>query len=218
MDDRMTVTTSVELGDLAKALATAQQEIKDAVRDASNPHFRSHFASLASVRAAVLPALTRHGLAVSQLPLVTAEGAGAVTMLLHGSGQWLRCDLVLPVGKRDPQACGSAISYARRYALGAIACVATDDDDDGEVAMGRNAERQGRGNDPPVAAVDTTPLFRAIETAKTADDLVRVADQIRGSQDRITRQEYAALRDSYQARLRTIAQTQGVSLTEGATQ
>ena len=38
-------------------------------------------------------------------------------------------DLILPMKKKDPQAAGSAITYARRYALQAIAGIPSEDDD-----------------------------------------------------------------------------------------
>jgi hypothetical protein len=50
---------------------------------------------------------------------------------------------VMPVAKQnDPQAMGSAMTYARRYALGSILNLNIDDDDDGEKAMGRQIPKK----------------------------------------------------------------------------
>ena len=51
------------------------------------------------------------------------------TTLLHSSGEWIASKLSIGLTKQDPQAIGSAISYARRYSLSAILGVSAEDDD-----------------------------------------------------------------------------------------
>ena len=129
--------TSAEIGELAKALAAAQGEMTAASKDATNPHFKSRYATLASVWDAIRGPLSRNGLSVSQVLETPETGPGVVvrTLLLHTSGQWIGSRYVMPIpDKLTPQAVGSAITYARRYALSAIAGVAPDDDDDGNAA------------------------------------------------------------------------------------
>lgn len=127
---------SPTLGALAKALAAAQAELEDAKKDGFNPHFRNRYATLSSIRAAVTPVLSKHGLSIAQMNEPHGvEGVCVVTMLLHESGEWLKSRLYVPVSKKDAQGFGSAISYARRYAQGAIVNIATDDDDDAEAAV-----------------------------------------------------------------------------------
>lgn len=132
---------SEQINEIAKALAMAQSEMKPAVKNKKNPFFKSSYADLESVCAACLPILSKHGIAVTQ---TTAHfesnniSVSLVTTLMHSSGQWF--DSIYPVHptKNDPQSLGSAIKYARRYALSGIACV-SEGDDDGEVAMDRDA-------------------------------------------------------------------------------
>lgn len=129
--------TSSEIGELAKALAAAQGEMTAAAKDASNPHFKSRYATLASVWDAIRGPLSRNGLSVSQVLETPDAGPGVIvrTMLLHSSGQWIASRYVMPIpDKLTPQAVGSAITYARRYALSAIVGIAPDDDDDGNAA------------------------------------------------------------------------------------
>lgn len=142
MDD-MQMDHSAELGALAKALASAQHRLSDAKKDSSNPAFKgSRYASLASVRAAVTPILTECGFALVQTFEPHGDaGVCVVTTLLHESGQWIRSRLFLPVGKKDAQGFGSAISYGRRYSLAAIAGIAADDDDDAQAAVGKTEPR-----------------------------------------------------------------------------
>lgn len=125
---------SEQIEALATALAIAQGEMSKAKKDSTNPHFKSRYADLASVSDACLPALNKHGIAVAQFPRLTSVGDEAwvvdvETMLLHESGQFLSDAVSVPVTKVDAQGVGSAITYARRYSLGAMCGVAPEDDD-----------------------------------------------------------------------------------------
>lgn len=124
---------SPELDKIAPALVTAMRCVKGAVRDSLNPHFKSRYADLESVREACWDALVSNEIAVVQLPgYEDTEAGGRVlldTMLLHSSGQWIRATAKAPIGKPDAQGVGSALTYLRRYALaGAAGVVQTDDD------------------------------------------------------------------------------------------
>lgn len=127
---------SETIGALMAALAKAQAELKNPSFDSVNPHFKSKFASLAHVRDVVTPALSKHGLAVTQLTGNDSEGRACVeTVLGHSSGEWISSTLTVPVAKADAHGAGSAITYARRYALMAIVGVVGDEDDDANQAV-----------------------------------------------------------------------------------
>ena len=121
--------TSEQINEIAGALAKAQGEIDNAAKDAKNPHFKTSYADLASVRDAVREPLSKHGIAVVQGVRSSTDGVEVETMLVHSTGQFFAETLMIPVGKRDAQSIGSAISYGRRYSLMAILGVAADDDD-----------------------------------------------------------------------------------------
>lgn len=147
--------TSSEIGELAKALAAAQGEMTAASKDATNPHFKSRYATLASVWDAIRGPLSRNGLSVSQVLETPENGPGVIvrTLLIHSSGQWISSRYVMPIAdKLTPQAVGSAITYARRYALSAIVGIAPDDDDDGNAASVAPAKQA-----PPPTAPKTEP-------------------------------------------------------------
>ena len=120
---------SDQINELAKALASAQAEIGTASKDRENPHFRSRYATLASVQDACRSALSRHGLSVVQLPGGEGQRVEMTTVLMHSSGQWISCSGSYTAVKNDPQAVGSCITYARRQQLAAVVGVAPDDDD-----------------------------------------------------------------------------------------
>lgn len=111
------------------ALAAAQAEMGPALKDSTNPAFRSKYADLASVMAACLPALNKHGIAVIQPPTDDEYGRYVKTILVHESGETLECRVPLIIGKNDMQGYGSAVTYARRYGLMSMAGIAPEDDD-----------------------------------------------------------------------------------------
>lgn len=119
---------------LAGALAKAQAEMGKALKHNTNPAFRSKYADLGSVMDACLPALNKHGIAVVQPTIDDAEGRYVETVLLHESGETLRCRVPLIVQKNDMQGYGSAVTYARRYGLMCMAGIAPEDDDGNDAA------------------------------------------------------------------------------------
>jgi hypothetical protein len=146
-------TQSDNIADLAIALSKAQAENGTVHKDAKNPFFKSNYASLAQVWETVRPALTANGLSVVQLPSQDATGYYVESMLIHSSGQWIKCRTYMKPVKDDPQGIGSLISYARRYALQSLVMVCSDDlDDDGEMAMGRSSVAPARTIPPKVIA------------------------------------------------------------------
>ena len=134
---------SEQLDKLAVALAKAQAEMGGAVKESNNPFFKSKYADLTSVWKACKDALHSNGFSVVQSPTSSPEGRiGVSTMLLHSSGQFISGEYTLGVKKQsDPQADGSSITYARRYALAAFVGVCPVDDD-GESAMMRTSSKK----------------------------------------------------------------------------
>lgn len=120
---------SDDISALAEALSKAQGAILDASKGSENPYFKSKYADLASVRSVIREPLASNGLSIVQLPRTIDGGAIVRTVLMHSSGQFIANELFMPAGKADPHGLGSAITYARRYSLMAILCLATEDDD-----------------------------------------------------------------------------------------
>ena len=130
---------SESIKELATALCLAQAEMGGAVKDSKNPFFKSAYADLTSVIKVVKEPFANHGLSFIQLPTSNDSFVGVTTMLMHKSGEWLQSEYMLPMTKRDPQAAGSAITYARRYALQSLAGIPAVDDD-GESSMLRTTQ------------------------------------------------------------------------------
>jgi ERF superfamily protein len=120
---------SAEFATILGALALAQKTITGAAKDKNNPHFGQAYADLGSIWEACRDALTSNDIAVVQLPSVANGKVSVITVLGHKSGQWISSTLDMTPQQNTPQAVGSAITYARKYALAAMAGVAPEDDD-----------------------------------------------------------------------------------------
>ena len=118
---------------LAKALIDFHGRVHKISKDAKNPFFKSNYASLSNIQDAISKPLSESGLAYSQMP---SGVNGLCTILIHAeSGEYLMDTFIMPVSKpNDPQAVGSAITYAKRYALAGVLGLNIDDDDDGNKA------------------------------------------------------------------------------------
>jgi hypothetical protein len=129
---------SESIGALAAALSKAQADITGALKDSSNPFFKSKYADLASCWDACRKQLAANNLAVIQTVYVHWDSGQTMlaTTLAHSSGEWIRSELPVLTKDMSPQAQGSSITYARRYALAAIVGLAQIDDD-AEAAQGR---------------------------------------------------------------------------------
>lgn len=118
---------SEKIIELTKGLFKFHALVGKIAKDASNPFFKSNYASLSHILEEISEPLQQSGLVITQWP----NGTKLTTMLIHAeSGEFFQSDYEMPVAKQnDPQALGSAISYARRYAVTSILSLNIDDDD-----------------------------------------------------------------------------------------
>lgn len=121
--------TSPSVTEIAKALGQFQYSIGSISKDATNPFFKSKYATLEHIITSTKDALAKNKLTYSQFP----DGEGLTTILMHESGEWIKATMTVHMGAK-PQDQGSALTYARRYALSAVLGIATDEDDDGNAA------------------------------------------------------------------------------------
>ena len=151
--------SSGELNALAESLAKAQGVMVPAKKGAVNPFFKSKYADLASVWDVCRGPLSENGLSVVQTILVQSSFPPAPdhtilqTILLHISGQWIESNYPVNPVKDDPQGIGSALTYARRYALMAMIGIAPEDDD------GESAVRRAPKDSPPEKKAATSSVL-----------------------------------------------------------
>lgn len=161
---------------LPKALVAAQRVIGGAAKGAVNPFFRSKYADLGAVMEACKEALNSNGVAVLQPVGRDANGQYVETILLHESGEWMsdkmtirfpdrmvspdtkKSETFTPYLAPDPQAQGSAITYARRYALQSLLFIPAEDDDGNKASA--------RATPPPTPAPQAKPVAAPVATPK----------------------------------------------------
>lgn len=142
---------------LAAAFIAAKRAFGPALKDKTNPAFRSKYADLGACLDAVEDALLINGIALIQETSLDDTGVTVETLFLHESGEERRCGkLHVPASKQDPQGYGSALTYARRYSL-ITACGIAPEDDDGNAASRKQ---------PDVAAI-----LKAISNSVSVDVL-----------------------------------------------
>ena len=138
--------TSETKAELFKAFANFKKKLKQPLKDANNPFFKSKYVPLENVVQVVDEAMIDTGLSYTQGITDLEEGYLRVdTIVLHESGEYMviKGSKVKPV-KNDPQSAGSAITYARRYSLSTSFGIASDPDDDGN-----GASQQSKNNQQP---------------------------------------------------------------------
>ena len=135
---------SEKIDKITTALIAAQKNIETVIKNkiVKAGVYDFAYADLTAVIAAIKGPLNDAGIAIVQA-INAAEGdevALVETQLIHESGQWIGSKTpILCAKKNDPQAFGSGVSYAKRYALTALLGLPTEDDD-GKAASKKSVE------------------------------------------------------------------------------
>lgn len=128
--------TSEKIEEISQAMVEMQSQMGIARKGSVNPYFKSKYADLPSVWQAIREPLHENGLCVVQNATTEEKGVAVTTTIFHKSGQWIEFGpLTIPLAKMDAHACGSAISYAKRYGLAAALGIVAEEDDDGNRAV-----------------------------------------------------------------------------------
>ena len=150
---------SENIAALAKALNAVHKNVTPIAKDRTNSHFGNSYATLDSMMESVRPILAGEGLSIVQGgagPVSNVDGqivgVSVETMLLHVSGEYVSSIIVLPLDKPSAQAVGSAVTYGRRYGVGALLALTTEEDDDGHVATANAANATPKAAPRPAAA------------------------------------------------------------------
>ena len=112
----------------------AQQAMGKAIKNSTNPHFRSSYADLGNVYDACLKPFNDNGFTVTQPSGRDEYGDFVSTNITHITGMAFQSKVYLVIEKQTMQGLGSAITYARRYGLLQMAGIAPEDDDGNEAS------------------------------------------------------------------------------------
>lgn len=172
---------------LLAAVVKMQATLRPPRKGSVNNHRGYRYADLADIWEACREPLAEADLALLQVTGWGPRGLELVTTLAHTSGQWVRCRMpVLSVA--DPQAMGSALTYARKYSLMTIVGLAPDDDDDGEAARPKSAQRvtprppsAQRQHQRKDAPLQTAPAARQEPQEAPVEDLAKWQDRLQAA-------------------------------------
>lgn len=153
---------SESIGELAKALAKFQASVKQPLKDANNPFFKSKYVPLENVVESITESAGALGLSFIQYPVNADNRVGVITILMHESGEWIETEPIYATpAKQDPQATGSAITYLKRYSLSAVFGITSDEDDDGNSNAQPNNQNNYRQQQPPKQQVNNSNISDA---------------------------------------------------------
>jgi hypothetical protein len=175
----MNMRTSEATDLLDAALAKAQAELTNPVKEATNPHFRSRYATLDAGLNIVRECLSKNGISFTQPTRVEDSILILETRLAH-EGQWIVSEYPVCTFPVKHQEMGSALTYARRYSLFSLVGIAGEEDDDANAAASPTGAPR-RVPTPPKPPSDTFDveasqlardmLLSAIEMAESVSDL-----------------------------------------------
>ena len=200
--------TSEAINEISAALAKAQAEIANPAKESVNPHFRNHYADLSSGINAIRSALSSNGIAFTQLTRLAGDVLMVDTRLSHISGQWIESEFPACRFPAKPQEVGSALTYARRYALFAIIGIAGEDDD-GEAGSKTETPAPRKVAPPPPpkpVANDTTlessqsardAMLDELTAIMTDDELAAWFARSKPAIDKLLEADKQIIRDAY---------------------
>ena len=157
---------SEEISALAAALSKAQSSIEDATKGTENDYFKSKYADLSAGRDTIRKPLAENELSIAQFPTTAPNGVSVETVLMHSSGQYMSASVWVPISKMDAHGIGSGITYARRYGLMSLLCLAADDDDGNAAVEKAPAKEQAPKKDILTKEERAALATAAMESAK----------------------------------------------------
>ena len=124
---------------IEKKLLKFQSLVEAVKKDAKNPFFKSNYVDINGIIKAIQPTLEECGISYSQCPNINEQGINILITRVYDAEKpdiFIESVTRLMVAKEDMQQYGSAITYARRYALQAMLGLEAADDD-GNLATGK---------------------------------------------------------------------------------
>lgn len=154
--------TSEQTDKIDAALAKAQGELENPLKDATNPHFRSKYATLDAGLNIVRAVLSKHGISVTQ-PTGFEDGVLMLYTRLACAGQWIQAEYPVSQFPVKQQELGSCLTYSRRYSLFSLVGIAGEEDDDANAATSPTpAPKRAAKAEPEMLSVDDSARERDV--------------------------------------------------------
>ncbi len=170
-----------------QAILQARGMIGSVTKNAKNPFFKSNYADINNVIESISPVCESLGICFTQCPKVTENNADVLVTRLtlqDNPKEFIESEVRLFLPTADMQKLGSAITYARRYALISMFGLETEDDDGQSVSKQPTASQKRsaeiiKAMDKLVEAHKNKDLESATNIWEWADDndYVQVKDK-----------------------------------------
>ena len=167
---------------VAAAFIAAQADMPDITKDKKaklelkgGGSYSYSYADLGLVVGAVRPILAAHGLAQVQDVVTVGNNVAVSTTLVHKSGESITFGPLTFNAGGTPQQTGSAITYARRYALLAALGLATEDDDGAKASAPTPAVVAPPMKEPSSGSIALYTRVKATKGTPLADTLKEFA-------------------------------------------
>ncbi len=148
----------------AEAPVLIKDETAEVVSKRTGSKYSYKYAAYKAIKAEIQPLLTKYQLVWTCLPGENEEGRPVLDyMLAHvPSKESTEGMMPLLLAGQDAQSHGSALTYARRYALVSVLDLVADDDDDGKAA---STVRRPTGDARPLPKASREKMLAEIEAS-----------------------------------------------------
>lgn len=188
---------------LDTALAKAQAELENPTKEATNPHFRSKYATLEAGLNIVRACLSKHGISVTQ-PTRVDDGILMLETRLACQGQWIASEYPVCSFPVKQQEMGSALTYSRRYSLFSLVGIAGEEDDDANAATSPTPapKRAARPEAVELLSVDESVqkrdlMLKNLTLCTTPADMLEWAQNTAQLRNRLHTADREALKAAY---------------------
>ena len=197
--------TSESTKNIAAAIAKSQVEIKNPGNDGVG-NFKNGFTTLATGLDTILKVYGNNGVAFTQMTRIEGDLIVLDTRLSHTSGEWIEGEYPVTRFPVTSQQLGSAMSYARRYAIfsaAGISGVNDPDEDDGHHANAvtthapKKAVKQASAMSADESAETQAHMIKAIEACKTHSELLKWAGAAAEDRARLAIEDNAKVMKAY---------------------
>ena len=212
------IRTSAQTDQIDAAMAAAQAELENPIKSktanlegvskTSGKEYKIGYAyaDIADILADCRPVLAKQGIAIYQVPVIAPGAALLIVTRLAKSGQWIEGDYPVCKIGADHQDMGKAMTYARRYALGAMIGIAPEKDTDGVGAAPSYAQDRPARPAPAKAAFNKTAntvletFIAGMKMNKTVETVDAWASREANSiMEKLNRREQDDMQDAYGA-------------------
>lgn len=161
---------SEKVDTILPALLKVKLALRPLVKDSDNPFYKSKYLELSDILSNLEPILHSEGLFLSQATIVRDGKTVVVNEITHAaSGQYVASEFPAEPAKNDPQALGSAVSYARRYGIQSLLSLNVVDDD-GNTASGKSGGSSAPASSAPKPAFGSAQSQTAKPAASSAPE------------------------------------------------